>query len=731
MQKNTLFTLLILICSISAEPYQPNYGWEDSDADIEMPEQGIINPHINLNEPHTEPMVPKWSLGFWQSYWGADEVGYGNQEPFLDHAKALRGMDNQYGDHKHPADVMVLDMFWNGKNWGWDGDLSNMQWDYTRFPDPEGMIDELHEMGFKLVLNYHSGGFGSEWLAKMKEHLEWGADVMWLDFWDGGSNYETQVWNLMGEVWGENKRKIFMARHYQRPNRFNYESPEEWGDMGELKAPNEDEIEKTMPMHWTGDNDGSWGGFQEAIDAVVYSEDGAMDGWSYTHADCPGHIGEPSPELANRWIQHADFSPFTRNHGAGSDRDVWTWGDKMEENSQFSRMLRYKLLPYIYTYVWHIYEDAMPLTRPFKLAFPGQRDDIRYSYMFGEELLVAPVYMPRKELTDDKMPVWLPEGEEWVDYWSHTIVEGGTSVNYDVSEENDKYIPLFVKRGAIIPTGPEMWHIDTEVHPDPLTLDIYPLQSGTSQFIMHDDDGESNDYKKGKYSKTLFKVHKEAEAITVTVGESDGEYTGKPTERDYIVKVNLLDTSYSEVTLNDTQLKHSSDYTSLLGEDGAVDTWAIDEKSNSLYVRFQTSLDVNNSVVITAGELDIVDEISSEENDSSIDGESSEGDITSSASVDGSSASSDGEVSSGDLLSSSIENFISPLFSSLDKKGRHHSVVSLYSDVVMNIESDFSIVEMYSLTGERVVSASVDKGELLLNDLSQYVGVAYVVVRTK
>ncbi len=295
-----------------------------------------------------------------------------------------------------------------------------------------------------------------------------------------------------------------------------------------------------------------------------------------------------------------------------------------------------------------------------------------------------------------------------------------------------------MKRGAIIPTGPEIWHIDTEVHPDPLTLDIYPLKSGTSQFIMHDDDGESNDYTRGKYSKTVFEVAKKIDFISVSVGKSDGEYVGKPTERDYILKINLLDTSYNAVALNDTQLRYHADFTTLLGEDGTAGYWAIDAESNILYARFNTSLDIDNSVVVTAGILKGSSELSSSSTELSSSTESSYDLGDESCECIGFSSndkeSSDNERSdeiplSDDYDSSSDDADTSPLFG-IDRtiKG-YHTVVSLYTDVIMTIESTHAIVEMYTLTGERIVSASAEHGSLLINSLTHYNGVAYVVVR--
>jgi len=554
--------------------------------------QGPINRYSNLNAPRTEPMIPKWAFGYWQSFWGDEAAGYGHQASFIDHAKALRGIDNQYGNHKHPADVMVLDMYWNDINWGWPG---NMNWSYTRFPNPQEMFDTLHNMNFRISLNYHSGGFGTEWLNKMREHLQWGADVPWLDFWDAGSSYESQVWNLLQEVNGPNKRNLMFTRHYARPNKHNYES-NPWGNMGNDKVPNEDAIQKTMPMQWTGDNDGTWDGLQEAIEGIVYGSDGAMDGWSYLHADCPGHMKGTDPELANRWIQFSDFSPITRNHGT-TPRDVWSWGPHVEANSKFSRELRYRLLPYIYTYSWKVYENAIPLTRPLRLVFPGQRDDIRYSYMFGDELLVAPVYKPLSQMPSQTMSVFLPSGHQWIDFWTNEVFNGGQTIQADVSAANDIHIPLYVKRGAIIPMGPQIYFIDPAIHPNPLTLNVYPLENGQSSFTMYDDDGESNAYKNGSRTLTTFTSNVQSgSTLTFSVGADIGSYAGKPTSRTYIIKINLQTTMAQMVSLNGVPLNGTSP--AALLADSSIVGWAYDNVAKICYVQFSSSTSNASTVIL-------------------------------------------------------------------------------------------------------------------------------------
>lgn len=560
----------------------------------------VLASAITLNTPKTEPLIPKWGFGFMQSQWGYDigtgPFGFDTQEGFINHARALRGLDNPYGDHLHPADIMVLDMYWCGGQtesyscWDWP---NNMRWDYEKFPDPEAMFATLEELNFKVFLNYHHGGFEShreEWLESMQQHLGWGATAPWLDFWTAGSEAETVIWNQLQAHHGEDKRIMFMARHYTLPNTENAEggSFDEAGifmeGIGIETPPNEDPSEKSMPVHWTGDVVGSWLGLQQTIEGIVYSTDGAMGGWSYLHSDTPGHsrvVGEDDAELAVRWIQFSDFTTGTRNHGY-TPRWVWSWGNEAEQYSRDSRTLRYRLLPYIYTYARIIYDEAIPLTRPMLLAYPGQADENRHQFMFGEELLVAPVTNSAKDL-DNRFNVFLPAEDEWIDYWSHDVYAGGQTIPVDVSLENLGKVPLFVKRGAIIPMGPEIYHIDPSRHPDPLTLDIYPGTS-VSTFNFYDDDGESMGYQRGEYATTLIEVEPSEHRTLLRVNPSVGDYSGKPLTRDYIAKINLFEAEPSRVTINGNVLLHA--------ERGSIDSptngnnWHFDKTLKQLWIRF-------------------------------------------------------------------------------------------------------------------------------------------------
>ncbi|MBN1404396.1 MAG: DUF5110 domain-containing protein [Opitutales bacterium] len=534
---------------------------------------------LNLNPVNTEPLPPKWMFGYIQSQWGEDSFGYGDQESFLAHARSLRGMESKYGNHRHPLDVMVLDMAWCGNNWDWP---KNMVWDSERFPDPVGMIEALHEMHIKIAMNYHDGGFGGEWLALFSRDLYMGLDVPWLDFWKAGSTEELQVWERMKFIRGKDTRLAIIGRHYARPNTDNWE-PEtaDTNGIGILKIPSEDAMEKSMPVHWTGDVEGSWLGLQESVEALVYGPDGASGGWSYLHTDTPGHKNGTDPELAARWIQFSCFTTTTRNHGI-TPRDVWSWGEQVEEISYNSRMLRYRLLPYLYTGAWQIWDQALPLTRPMKLAFPGQMDDEKYQFMFGDWMLVAPVCKQVSSYADNKMPVRLPTGCEWVDYHSHDVYAGGSRVEVDVSDIGR--VPLYVRRGAIIPMGPEIEWIDPTVHADPLTLDIYPLAVGSSSWSVYDDDGESLAYQRGQYSLTSIACEVHDFSINIHIGPAKGEYSGKPQSQRYVLKVNLMPQAPERVLINGVQLERIGECGRLDWRDSSFSGWSHDSATNTVFV---------------------------------------------------------------------------------------------------------------------------------------------------
>jgi len=66
--------------------------------------------------------------------------------------------------------------------------------------------------------------------------------------------------------------------------------------------------------------------------------------------------------------------------------------------------------------------------------------DQQYQYLYGPDLLVAPVYLPERETWD----VYLPKGE-WVHLWSEERYEGRDTVTVEAGLGRP---PVFYRAGS-------------------------------------------------------------------------------------------------------------------------------------------------------------------------------------------------------------------------------------------------------------------------------------------
>ena len=175
--------------------------------------------------------------------------------------------------------------------------------------------------------------------------------------------------------------------------------------------------------------------------------------------------------------------------------------------------LRYRLLPYTYTLAWQAHTLGLPLMRPLVLNYP---DDPRVwqlgsEFLWGDDLLVAPVTREGAR----SWPVYLPEGT-WFDFWTHERIEGGRGVAVEAPVER---LPLLARAGAIIPMGPVVQHTG-EAPLEDVSLLVYP--GGSSRFDLYEDDGRTNDYRRGLYSVTAISAIEEGGRVRVRVERPRG-----------------------------------------------------------------------------------------------------------------------------------------------------------------------------------------------------------------
>ena len=94
--------------------------------------------------------------------------------------------------------------------------------------------------------------------------------------------------------------------------------------------------------------------------------------------------------------------------------------------------------------------------------------------------------------------VYLPAGNQWIDFWTGEALAGGKSVVADAPIDK---IPLMVRSGSIIPMGPFVQY-STEKPADPIELRIYPGANGA--FTLYEDENDNYNYEKGVYSTIEF-----------------------------------------------------------------------------------------------------------------------------------------------------------------------------------------------------------------------------------
>jgi alpha-D-xyloside xylohydrolase len=181
--------------------------------------------------------------------------------------------------------------------------------------------------------------------------------------------------------------------------------------------------------------------------------------------------------------------------------------------------LRYRLMPYIYSLAGKVHFDDYTVMRALVMDFADDRNvfDIGDQYMFGPSLMVCPVY----EYKARSREVYLPAGG-WYDFNTGRHFEGGRTIAADAPYER---MPLFVRAGAIIPTGGETASTATPQHD--LTFEVWAGADGS--FTLYEDEGTNYNYERGAFATIPLEWNDAA--ATLTVGERTGSYEGMPAGR--------------------------------------------------------------------------------------------------------------------------------------------------------------------------------------------------------
>lgn len=292
------------------------------------------------------------------------------------------------------------------------------------------------------------------------------------------------------------------------------------------------------------------------------------------------------PELYYRWVQFGSFSPVFWFHGVWGLRLPWEYGDKGVEIYRKFAGLRYRLQPYTYTLTREAHDTALPLVRGMYLEYPNQEAsyNTKHQFMFGSELLVAPVIESGrgKPVTKD---IYLPSGVDWYDYFSGKVYKGGQMLPYPCPLEQ---MPIFVKAGAILPMGPVPDYTDQKPLDD-LTLDVY-AGSQESHGKLYEDDGVSLDYRQNKFAWTKFDFTPQGADWELTVHPAEGEFARQVPARKYEIRLHGL-VKPEAVSVNGQSLAEKAD-----DEEGTRWTW--DNLARVTTIRMREALPIRQPVTV-------------------------------------------------------------------------------------------------------------------------------------
>ncbi|MGI5895476.1 MAG: TIM-barrel domain-containing protein [Oscillospiraceae bacterium] len=435
----------------------------------------------------TVPMMPDYGTGFWQC-----KLRYQTQEELLEVAR-------EYHKRGIPIDVIVVDFF----HWPHQGDwkfdeafwpdpeamikeldsmgmkLMTSVWptvdkeseNYNYMKDHDLLVRVDHGINFTMDCFGSEGFFDATnpeaqkfvFETCKKNYLDKGVTLFWLD------EAEPEYTAIDFENYRYHKGAATEVANY-------YPVGYAKGFYDGMKGEGREEIVNLIRCAWAGSQRYgalAWSGdvpstFEAFRNQMAAGLNMGLAGITWWTADIGGFHGgniydENFRELITRWFEFGAFCPVMRLHGdrdphdkpqlvasgggycppTGADNEVWSYGPAAEEAMTKYIKVRYALKPYIKEAMKAAHEKGTPVIRPVFYDFPSDKAawDAHEEYLFGSDLLVAPVLYPGARTKE----VYLPAGSKWVEVETGKVFDGGQAVTVDAPLN---VIPLFAKEGA-------------------------------------------------------------------------------------------------------------------------------------------------------------------------------------------------------------------------------------------------------------------------------------------
>ncbi len=542
---------------------------------------------------------------------------------------------------KHEKEEILIDNFWLASGYS-SGEEDNLRyvfnWNHKRFPRPKEFFEKMNARGINVIPNLKPGILKNhpymERFEKNQVFIKnpegdgdyygrwWGGEGRFFDFTNPKAR---QVWKELLEenilrmgtktVWNDNCE---MDGVEDRNARCDFDGGD--GTMAELKILHsnlmaflaKDAIAQVYPGErpyiinragyagiqryaqvWGGDNLTDWKTVKFNIATILGM---GLSGCANMGCDIGGFAGgAPDAELLLRWIQNGIFQPRFCLNSANDDNTVtqpWMY----EENNRYVREAfaqRYRMLPYLYSLMYEASVTGMPAMRPLFLEFPEDVNcyrDENLTFLLGKSVLVANVVEPGAVTRT----IYLPAGCRWFDMQDNMKeYQGGQTITIPV---NLGSIPMFLRGSGVYVTSEDVKHILADTMRQ---ADLLVSADTDTSFVLYDDDGHTEDYKKGVYARTAIDV--KAGDRTVLSFDTQGTYES-PLERINIRLVSRQKGAFW-VTVDGEQITR---YLVRDGWEEAESGWYYNLSDRTIWVKYPVPSKKRYEVVISREKFDLI-----------------------------------------------------------------------------------------------------------------------------
>ena len=383
---------------------------------------------------------------------------------------------------------------WHGGAHGWTG----YSWNHNLFPDYKKFLADLKQKNLAVTLNLHPAmgvryfedsyvemAKAMEIDPKTEQCVEFDItderfinayfEILHRPYEEDGVSFWWIDWQQGNESKIEGLKPLWALNHYHFMDHSLEHTPlilSRYCGVGSHR----------YPVGFSGDTYVSW----ETLHYLPYFTATASNlGYGWWSHDIGGHMsGSKDDELYIRFLQFGVFSPINRLHSSCCEtfsKEPGYFRNGVGLIAEEYLRFRHRLIPFLYTAAYENKEKGCTLIEPMYYEYPEKEEAYQFQgqYLFGKQLLVAPIVSKSVAYGIAAQNVWLPEGK-WTDIFTGFIYTGGKIVEMHRYLEE---IPVLASEGTILVLDSEK---NTNSIENPEMLEVW-LFNGNGSYTLYEE----------------------------------------------------------------------------------------------------------------------------------------------------------------------------------------------------------------------------------------------------